>query len=424
MLAGRPPVFTWKRGSARTSPSAGSTNSAPLPGVSKLAFTNTVGNGDFNLHLVNATTAPITVYPPVLSATDAGVGQVPVLADFTAGPPRSPCSTWITPLFADADRSARYQLELRTTLAADSVNGNNANAGTLYAPKVTLQQTMTNGSVFGLYRGSLFRDSLPIPRTTTHGHRRAGRGAGFGSRRCRSFPPSTRSTTPPHRQTNGNGTYSIQWTPQDATSSAFNQRPGYDNIYVVEINTATEGAMPIASRRRMTDVTSSAAAVSTPGSVYITSFGNGWLAQVHPSDNPSATTGAYAGTYRYEVVSRYCPANWGQADVNPGDGAMSGLELVGGNNGYGSLEGPPGFVGDRLVIVHATTHSAVIGGGSLQRSLFYESGASSIQLAWYTGGGCGALRWDTRHCIFYMNVGDRAANGVISHTGGTPLRPG
>ncbi len=208
---------------------------------------------------------------------------------------------------------------------------------------------------------------------------------------------------------NGDGTYSADWLSESGVAN-----DGYQNVYVVEINTATVAASPVASRRRMTDVGSAAAVVSTPGSVYVQPFGtNHWLAQLHPSDNLAPGS----GSYRYEVISRFSPANWG-GPTSTGDGSMSGVELVGSSWGYGELGGPLGFVGDRLAFLHCTTHCAVIGGGSLQRSVFYEAGdATSIQLAWYTGNGAG-LRWNTNRCLFYANVGDRAATCLIAHTAG------
>ena len=215
---------------------------------------------------------------------------------------------------------------------------------------------------------------------------------------------------------NGDGTYSYLWTP---TGTVVNN--GYSNVYAVEINTATEGATPIASRRRLVDVS---AAGGTAGTVWIQAPGTGagqsgsttqWKAIIHPSD--SLAPGS--GTYRYEVVSRDGPAEFPTQTV--GDAALSGLELVGSSNGYGSLSGPTGFVGDRLALLHGTTHNAVLGGGSLQRSVFYESGSvtgssgPAIQLAWYTGTGTG-LRWNLSSCLFYANVGDRLANCLIAHT--------
>ncbi len=301
------------------------------------------------------------------------------------------------------------------TVAISSVTGSESNPGTLDLPKRSLQQPAPVGSVFGLYRGSLFRDSLPFSSLgTTHG---------IVVEDLSTGPNATGTTLPiisaldpaanGSFNSNGDGTYSYVWTPAETLVN-----DGYNNVYVVEINTTTEAATPVASRRRMIDVSDNGGVVATAGSVLVQSLSGGrWLATLHPSDGFAPGNGAY----RYEVVSRFAPADWGPPN-NTGDGTMSGIELVGSSWGYGSLGGPPNFVGDRLAILHASTHSAVLGGGSLQRSVFYEQGnqsggGPSIQLAWYTGNPAG-LRWETRHCLFYANVGDRAANCLISHSAG------
>ncbi len=304
-----------------------------------------------------------------------------------------------------------------TTLAVDSVGGNNANAGTLYAPKLTLPQTVSQGEVIGLYRGSFFRDSLSFTALgTTDGT--VVQGVALGSLNALPVISALDPVPDAGFVSNGDGTYAYTWTGEDTLSN-----DGYNNVYVVEINTTTEAASPVASRRRMTDAATLAAVAGSPaasgkGSVYVQSLGNNqWKATLQPSD--SLAPGG--GVYRYEVVSRVQPVDFGGSATNPGDGALSGVELVGGGSGYGALTGPPGFAGDRLAFVHATSHNAVVGGGSLQRSVFYESGnqtSGSIQLAWYAGTGTG-LRWTLDDCLFYANVGDRAANCLIAHTGGS-----
>ena len=385
------------------------TRSNPLPGVSKVVFTNSIGAGGYTLCITNTTSAPLTIYYPLLALTDPGH---PIFASGldTVAVAVQPVADLDFTRLGTSDRSGRYLAEKSTTLAADSVAGSNANAGTLYAPKLTLQQTVANGAQFGLYRGSLFRDSLPLSTLgTTHGI--SIQDLAFGQARAL---PVVSALVPVNNGgvvDNGDGTFSLTWTPAQTLPATDGY--GGPGAYVVEINTATEAVSPVASRRRMIDVTSSDAVVSTPGSAYPQPFGpSQWLAQIHPSDGLAPGS----GTYRYEVVSRVQPANWGAP--NGGDGAMSGLELVGSSSGYGELGGPNGFVGDRLAFLHCTAHCAVIGGGSLQRSVFYESGdAIAIQLAWYAGTGTG-LRWDLNRCLFYANVGDRPANCVIAHTGG------
>ena len=306
-------------------------------------------------------------------------------------------------------------------MAIDSVNGSAANAGTLYAPKQSLAQPLNAiGSVVGLYRGSLFRASVPLASLgTTHGV--AVQDVALGSVRPLPVVSAFDLVTNSACTANGDGTYTYLWTAAETLT-----QDGYSNVYAVEVNTAAEAATPIAARQRMIDVTSQAACVSTPGSVWVQAPGTGagqsgsstqWAAVFHPSDS----TAPGGGAYRYEVISRLGPLAWSVG--NTGDGAAAGLTLVGSNNGYGSLGGPVGFVGDRLVLLHCTTHTAVIGGGSLQRSVFYEMGDSTaIQLAWYTPSPAGVVSFDMRACLFYTNAGTaqsaaRIPDSVLAHSG-------
>ncbi len=139
----------------------GNVQTHPEPGVWKTVFTNGVDAGGYSFFVANNTSSPLTIYYPFLALSDPGHPVFASYAELTAVPSQPVADLDFT-RFETSDRSGRYLAEKLTTLAADSVNGSNANAGTLYAPKLTLQQTVANGAQFGLYRGSLFRDSLPL----------------------------------------------------------------------------------------------------------------------------------------------------------------------------------------------------------------------------------------------------------------------
>lgn len=390
---------------------SGATSSQPEPGVARYTFTNSVGNGGYAVYVTNATTAPVTIYPPVMTLVDAGVRPVQSYAE-TVPVPSQPVADLDFTTFANGDRTTSFMVPWDTTVAIDGVGGSEANPGTLYAPKLSLQQPVTANTVFGLYRGSIFRDSLPF---SALGNTRGvlvqdlSLGANGNLPVISALDPVANGSF-----TSGGaapaGTYLCTWTAQDNTVA----NDGYQNVYVVEINTAAEAAFPVSSRRRMTDASLGDVA-GTVGSACVQSTGGtGWQAFVHPSDGLAPGS----GSYRYEVVARYSPANWSPS-VNAGDGALHGLELIGGSFGYGSIGSPLRFAGDRLAVLHATTHGAVLGSGSLQRSFFYELGdPTSIQLAWYTGNPAG-LRWSVSHCLFYANVGDHEANCLISHSSST-----
>ncbi len=388
-------------------------DSTRAPGVYRTQFLYvTYGVYAFSIRVENKTAAPLTIYYPFVGLVDGGLSFLRSGADSTVVPSQPVADLDFT-RFAATDRAGRYLAERQTTIAADSINGSADNAGTLYAPRLSLQQTVTAGSVFGLYRGSVFRDSLPLS-TLSNTHGVVVQDVALGSQKplpvISALDPAVRTIGNPFDVEANGSTYAWVWLPESAVAN-----DGYQNVYVVEINVATEAASPVASRRRMIDAASLAAAVATPGSAFVEKVGPGagaWTAHVHPSDGLAPGSGGY----RYEVVARFCPLRYPQNDT--GDCAVSGLELIGGSYGYGSLGAPTGLVGDRLAILHGSTHGAVLGGGSLQRSVFYEGGdADSIMLAWYTGDPAG-LSWSMNNVLFYGNVGDRSRDMLIAHSGG------
>ncbi len=310
------------------------------------------------------------------------------------------------------------------TVAIDSVTGSESNPGTIALPKRSLNQPAPDGSVFGLYRGSLFRESLPSFSSLGNPQDILVEGLSVGS--AANLPLISAFDPAPNGSfvSNGDGTYSYLWIPTETLSN-----DGYDNVYVVETNTATEAATPVASRRRLVDanvlstISSQGVVAAWAGSALILPPGTGagqsgsttqWKAVIHPSDSLAPGSGAY----RYEVVSRVSPALWYTGNTF-GDGSMSGLQLVGSSFGYGPLAGPTTFAGDRLMVAHGTTHNAVLGGGSLQRSVFYEAGDSqSIMLAWYANDASG-LSWNMQNCLFYAQSpgGITPPAFVIAHSG-------
>ena len=355
---------------------------------------------------LEATPANVTTArnPSVTGPFQQSLQTLPVNLDYSAltGSARSSTGLAVGP--SDSTQPGSVT-KLDPTVAIDSINGNDSNPGTLLSPKRSLQQPTTVGSVFGLFRGSLFRDSLPF---TTLGNTHdilvedvAPAGSG-------PLPIISALDPVPNGAfvSNGDGTYSYTWTGESTLAN-----DGYANVYVVEIATATEGNQPVASRRRMLDASGGEVA-GTPGTVEVELlYGSTYTAILHPSDSLPPGSGAY----HYEVVVRNSPANWG-APNNFGDGAMTGVQLVGSSDGYGSLGAPASFAGDRMAFMHCTTHCAVIGSGSLARSVFYELGdTQSIQLAWYTADPTG-LSWAMNNCLFYANVGDREANCLIAHS--------
>ncbi len=335
------------------------TSAAVLPSVIKDAFL-VPGNGDYEAHFHNTMGTPLVIYFPFLATADAGLAALQSYADFTPVTSQ-PVSNLDFTQFASDDRTSRYGAEKQTTVAVDSVSGLDANAGTLYAPKLTLGQTLSNGSALGIYRGSSYRASLPV----------AGQGNGrgivvqdlaFGSPRALPIISGLDLAPNGSFSANGDGTYSYLWTPTDSTLIT---STNYDYAYVVEIDTAAEAATPVASRHHMVDTgvlatinSQSAVAARAGSALLLPRRHRGGAVRLHdPVESrhpslPTASLRAAARTatrwFRARLPRRGTPATaWA-------DGSMSGLQLVGSNNGYGPLSGPTGFVGDRLVVLHST----------------------------------------------------------------------
>lgn len=371
------------------------TTSRVVPGICKYQFANNSGGSAYSQIrpiIWNDGQSAITIYPPELYIGDSA--YFPVIQRFDdvvvaqSKPVRNYEEWWKR---WGQDRPLRHLAEKQVTKALDSVNGASGNAGTLYAPKQLIANlaTLVQGDVVGLYRGSTWREQLN-PTTSIRGlsFRDVADGAAGPYKK---LPVISAMDTVVNGSwtNNGDGTYTYGWT--SAASVADN---GYDNVYVVEVDATTEAATPIAARYRLTEVASAGAAQVLVGSAYIQNLGsNNWQATIHPSD------GAAPGTrYRYEVVARYsCVAFSDYAR----DGEVSGLMMIGNSFGYGSLAAPQRSILDRLILLHGSTHHTVIGGGLVQRSLFYGRGDSDcIACVFYTPNGAG-LSWRARQLFAF-----------------------
>jgi hypothetical protein len=331
---------------------------------------------------------------------------------------------WSFPSSPAGDRNWR---ERQVTYAVDSVSGSNANNGTnVNTPKQTITGLPTFASdnvTLGLWRGSVFRE-----KGKTGGANDSGGSGGNRkgvlvrdirqSRAGAALPIISALDPAPNGSfvNNGDGTYSYTWTGAEPLLD-----DGYSNVYIVEINTATTGRSPISAAKRMRKLASVPAVAAAAGTSFIQSLGsNQWRATIRPSD--SLAPGA--GTYRYEVVSRLQPSDWFGYSR---DGQIEGLHLVGSNSGYGSIGGTNYFDADRIVVQHATTHGAVVGGGKLSRSLIYgasDSPSGNIGWTWYaanTPGFVSHIDWcyfkDSRQSAIYghNSGGANAAEAIVEN---------
>lgn len=365
----------------------------------------------------------ITVLMPFASTSAFGL-----LEDFKqpAPPKQLPVRDWKWS-FPSSPAGDRNWRERQGTYYVDSVNGASGNAGTnVSAPKQTIAQVPTFGAdnvILGLWRGSLFREKGKTGGASDSGGSGGNRKGVIlrdirQGRQGKPLPIISALDTVTNASfvNNGDGTYSYTWTAGDTLLN-----DGYNIVYIVEINTATEARSPISSARQMNKVASQAAAAAAAGTSYIQNLGAGqWKATIRPTD--SLAPGA--GTYRYEVVSRLLPCDW--FDYSR-DGQIEGLHLVGGNSGYGSIGGANYFDADRVVVQHASTHGAVVGSGKLSRSIVYgasDSPSGNIGWTWYattTPGYISRIEWcyfkDARPAATYGHntSGGNAAEAVVEN---------
>lgn len=380
--------------------------SRPVPGVVKYQFLNNNGGSsysDFRIFVWNDSSDPVAIYWPELYLHDGP--YLPQIKDLGAvvavgtQPVRNYPDWWRG---WASDRPQRHLSEKQVTSALDSVDGLSGNAGTLYAPKqlVAHLPSQGQGAVVGLYRGSVWRERLAITSTV--------RGVcvidvADGATGDKDLPVLSAMDEVVNGDwtDNADGTYSYTWTAASTVDA-----DTYENVYVVEVDTNAEADRPVSSRVRMSAAASSAAARAQAGSCYIESLGsNQWRATMRPSDDAAPGT-----RYRYEVVARFNCVDW--VDYAR-DGMLSGVKLIGQSHGYGCLAGPKRFVGDRLVLLHASTHTAVIGGGTIQRSVIYGTGDDDcILLTFYTADGTGQS-WRLAESFIYGG-----SQAFLCHTSG------
>jgi hypothetical protein len=385
------------------------------PGVYKLRFRNSndgVTNlGAFAFFIKNNAASAIKVFLPVVTLNyltappvfDTFVDQRPVLQ------PRILSRDWFAIPRTDlADR--RRSLKRVTTTLANT--GNNAAAGTPYAPKQTfaggLAAQLAADTVVGLTRGSLWREKLPLKHSSASINGVEIQDVSATTDNL-SLPKVTPFDTAANASfvNNGDGTYSYTWIAEATVADN-----GYENVWVLEINTATEATTPLASTVRMPIVASQAAAAAAAGSAFIQSLGaSQWKATLRPSDSLAPGT----GTYRYEVVARFAAWEATSSLSYDRDLLVSGVHVVAGSFGYG-VPLPMRTVLDRCVVEQGSTHGSVAQGGVMQYTLHYGRGdADGLSHVFYCGVATGK-KWVARNG--WMIGPGIGPDGFYSHTDG------
>jgi hypothetical protein len=365
---------------------------------------------DIRLVVTNNGSSPITILTPYAGLTTFGL-----LEDYKqyAPAPQLPQRDWKFQ-FPSSPAGDRAWIERQSSYFLNSVTGSDSNNGTdPYTPKATFTPlpALTKNQSVGLWRGSLHRED---PRNG--GQSEGGTSpTGIAIRDVRqgrsSGPLPIISALAPVSNgsfvSNGDGTYSYTWTPPETLLD-----DGYSNVFIVEVNTATEAEAlnPISSANRMPKTEDKATCIATAGTSFLEVVNSTtWKITIHPTDGLAPGS----GTYRYEVVNRFSTCDWFQYGR---DGYMSGIRLQCGSHGYGALAGPNYFEGDRLVIQHATTHGAVVGSGKLTRSIIYgasDSPSGNIGWTWYA-----AVTAGTYNHIRYCYFSNARQAAVYSHNSG------
>jgi len=342
----------------------------------------------------NAGASTIRIFPPY-----AGTGVPWVDTHSTPS-----AATWQRPV-RDMDYSikshatgARWLAERAVSVCVDSVAGSSGAAGTLYAPKQSLASvTPVTGGVAGLKRGSIWYENFPSIGGSVQGYTITDVSYGFEGQ---PLPIISAFAVVGGWTSNGDGTYSAAVSARDSRVDDAT----YDNVYVVEIDTTIEATNPVTSRRRMPQ----------PGDT--TGAGSSLITE-SPTDTFNVTirptSGAPGAKYRYEVIADYACIEW---DTEQG-GYLEGVVMHGASWGYGSIGGPTGLQMDRCAVLHGSTHHAVIGGGRVSRTVFWDKGDSDcIGLTFYNVSTAG-LSFFIDDVYFY---GCQGMDIIYAHNSGGP----
>jgi hypothetical protein len=324
---------------------------------------------------------------------------------------------WRDPSFFDLDLD-KY-VRLPGVLAVDSVNGNNANAGTRFAPFQTLSAlgsdgALTNGATVALRRGSLWREQLVAYFGSTAAdvaivaddRNNVGRMPTISGW----LPISDGSLTD-----NGDGTFTFTFTGHASSRPTLNgaMNNGYNRVLVRERNAALDAAgRPISAGTVLRWVANSTDLLAAPGRAFASFSGGTWTVRV----NPRSGVGFGAGSgVTYEVIDK--AALIGQVEANPNDKNLTliGVHLDGAAAGYGMLTSGTGSKADFCVLTGGDTHHSVQSSATFTRSLIASVGDvqdAGVLVSFATGPNMVDTVNVYSRCFFFVGGGTYAHNSV------------
>lgn len=140
-------------------------------------------------------------------------------------------------------------------------------------------------------------------------------------------------------------------------------------------------------------VTDQQAVKANPGNKAVGLSGTTATITIRPTGDGVIGTDPNVASYRYEFIRRWCPVDAGDYSR---DMYLFGVELQGGNYGYGVLAGPQRTVADRIIMSGDRTHITVCGGGSISNFLADSTNSYSNSVVFYSSTSPNGRNWQLK----------------------------
>jgi hypothetical protein len=304
-----------------------------------------------------------------------------------------------------------------TTIAVDSVNGNNANAGTRYAPKQTLASigsagSMANGTVVALRRGSIWREQLQAfygADAWDCAFVADDRGNKGGMPIISSWLPIADGNI----TDNMDGTYSFTFTANATSQPALDSggNNGYHRVLVRERNVARDAAgNTISGGTVLRWVATIGELATAAGRAYAAYSAGTWTVTFRPRTGVTPLDGSNT----YEVTAQRACITQASGNTTGKNASFVGAHFDGAADGYGMLSSGVGSLIDFCALTDGDTHHAVMASMKIMRSLISSNGdvSDSITVAYSTGVNTEDTVNVFDRCFLFTTGGPYAHNNV------------
>lgn len=388
---------------------AGSTTTEPSSGVYRQTWTNAGSLGSPQIEIKNASGSSITIYPAEFYSTDSA--YLPQIIRFDEYYPVAEDREvidfdLISPL---ARRAAAKQAYLRArserdaTNVFDSVSGNNASAGTFYAPMkdLTSGSALAVGKTIGLLNKSSWNQSVnTMLGSTTEGLevRNISRGRVAGPLPVLDGMVSLAGAV---WTSEGSGTFSTTIA-CDAAYTTDN----YSYGTVLEITTSQVATMPRRAERMMfpvnvvigdptnaTPITNVKAVAGRSLIVKLTS--TSLKVYVHPTDGLEPGTGAYS----YRASNLNSVMDWQQGNTR--QSIVTGIEMRGGAKGLGTYCSSNQTRTEGVIVAHGYKHTLHIEAGHVLGAVIYNNGQGLSTANCYISPTANGYSWRWEDTLIY-----------------------